>query len=228
VNQDYILNEVLNFTLQFESKYYLSNSKLYINTIEESYKGVSRIDHPNEPIWSIIDEYKYKLVLDNNFDIENNTVNDYFLNNQFRWTDLFILLKHNDNLNLLIYNFYKNNFWDILNLLDLNDQLRKKFFDLFVSLYIANTSRLIQRTINQIYNTGFELSNNILDQSNNINLEYNKILKEISDNYIKTDSFLNVLCENQKNIYIRFCNKHAIYKFDLDLFIKRSLYKGIK
>jgi hypothetical protein len=224
---DFIFNEALNFTLKFESRYYLSASKINLSNLEESYKGISRLDNFNNDIWSIIDENKKKLAISNNFDIQNNTVNDYFLNNKFRWTDLYTLLNNNKELEFLIYNFYKNNYWDILNILELNDQIHKKFFDLFVSLYIANTSKLIQKTINQIYSTDYEINNNILDKNIEINNKYIKKLKEISDSYIKTDGFIKILCENQRNVYIKFCEKHHIHKSNLNnLFIERSQYMG--
>jgi hypothetical protein len=218
-----LFEESLVYTLKFESKYHLVTSKI-TNIIEESYKGICRNDYPDINIWNIIDYFKIKTFTD--FSDLNDT-NNHILNNEQNWIILFNILDKNEILDTEIKNFYKENFWNILEDLEINDQLKSKFFDIFVNLYTHKGSELIEKSLNQYFKEENIINSNIFDLDTLENKKYKELLIKISRNYISTDYFLNTLCENQKQNYIEFCNKYSKYKDNLELFTERAKYRGL-
>lgn len=92
----------------------------------ETYAGVSRKNHPKWSGWKIIDEIKSKTDK----------------------KDLNKVLKQNVKLNKLLQEFYKFNFWDIMDLDDIPSQkIAHQLFDTAVNCGRINAIKFAQRTL---------------------------------------------------------------------------------
>jgi lysozyme family protein len=92
----------------------------------ETYKGISRKMHPEWTGWNIIDKYS--------------TANVYLLNEQ---------LNGDNNLQLLVQDFYKREFWDALKLGEVNNQkIATELFDTAVNMGTGTAALFLQRALN--------------------------------------------------------------------------------
>lgn len=93
----------------------------------ETWRGISRVYHPNWQGWQIIDQYKsqYKNFVD------------------YLWED--------DQLNQLVIDFYKQNFWDVMNLDNCNSQLiANELYDTGVNMGNKIAAQFLQVILNRL------------------------------------------------------------------------------
>ena len=90
----------------------------------ETWKGISRVHHPNWEGWKIVDQY-----------------------------NIHALLKHNSSLEIQVKNFYKKNYWNNskLNLELLSEkfpQVACELFDIAVNMGVKRAAKFLQRSVN--------------------------------------------------------------------------------
>jgi lysozyme family protein len=91
----------------------------------ETYRGISRVYWPNWKGWFIIDEYKRRIKLKNN---------DYI---------------HDEDVNILVDEFYKKHFWDVNRLSEINNQkIANELFDTGVNMGRKIAAYFLQEALN--------------------------------------------------------------------------------
>jgi len=146
----------------------------------ETYKGVSRRAHPNWFGWRVVDEAKkFK-------DFPNN-------------------LTKNKDLQDLILEFYKDKFWDILNLDHYSQEISEELFDTCVNVGVFRAVTFLQSTINLLNRNGQKYDDIVIDGKFGPNTEkyFNLCLQTNTEKLI-----LNVLNGYQIKHYITLMEKN--------------------
>jgi lysozyme family protein len=119
-------NKAFNKTLKHEGGY--SNDPDDVGG--ETYKGVARRYHPSWQGWYVVDKCKHKPDFPDN-------------------------LKSEIELDVLVKNFYKANYWDV-NLLDefTSQELAEEMFDTGVNMGVGRAAKYLQKALNLLNKNG--------------------------------------------------------------------------
>jgi len=105
----------------------------------ETYRGIARKWHPDWKGWTRIDAIKQRLSITNTLDCDNGTRRK-----------LESALEADEELSTLVQEFYKQNYWDTLNLdNEVSQQVANKLFDVAVNMGLA-TARSFYKEAKQV------------------------------------------------------------------------------
>jgi lysozyme family protein len=142
--------------MSFESVYYGHTKTIeggYANSTKdqsggETYKGVSRLNHPKWEGWQIVDEAKESLGL--------TTAKTY--GKSSTWSAIDYKLRHNDRLNDLVEDFYYEEFYlPYEKYVQIQQRLRDKMFDTAVNTGHYTAVKILQRAVNCFLSTDNKL-----------------------------------------------------------------------
>jgi lysozyme family protein len=143
--------------MSFESAYYGHTKAVeggYANSSKdkrggETFKGISRLNHPTWDGWVIVDATKVSLGL----------TSEKTFGKMSTWNTIDYKLRYNDNLNSLVEDFYFEEFYlPYQEHGQIEQQLRDKLFDTAINIGHLNAVKILQRSINCFLNTSTYLT----------------------------------------------------------------------
>ncbi|MDR1656149.1 MAG: hypothetical protein LBT47_01150 [Deltaproteobacteria bacterium] len=130
--------------MSFETVYFGHTKNIeggYANDVKdkaggETYKGVSRLNHPKWPGWQIVDRIKAELGLTNT------------LGKISTWKSIDTLARREYALEEMVVEFYRQEYYAPYQKVEIPQRLRDKMFDTAVNTGHKNAVKILQRAIN--------------------------------------------------------------------------------
>lgn len=157
----------------------------------ETYKGIARNSHPNWQGWSLIDSYKSKPNFPKNL------------------RDSHMLIDY-------VHDFYKKEYWDVMNLDDVENQdIANELFDTGVNMGIKRAAVFLQRVLN--------VSNKCERLFQNLKVDGNigKITVSSLNSHPEQENILLGLNALQGALYITICESNPSQEVFFNGWIKR-------